>query len=366
MKDNQLKCSISLPSGNQKPDKSYFSGSMPKITILFFADSHLGFDYPISKTSKANRRGSDFFRNYEFILQTAKEREVDLVIHGGDLFDSSEVHPRIVNKAYDMLFEFVDVGIPLVLVPGNHDRSTLPSGLFLQHANLHIFYEPCIFRLNLKNLPFNICGFPFIRRIGNEFNNLKKHLEGQIPAGGTSILCMHQAVQGATVGPSDYTFRPGPEVIRIKDLDGPYQVYLSGHIHRHQILKAGNDIRTGKPVPFIYPGSIERTSFAERGEEKGFTYLEFEQEETTPNIVFQKLPSRSMHLLKIENEEIDQSLLKESIRQRISKIDPNAILQIESPTEYISKMLKELQKKDIPQTMHVQLRHRWLVKDNRA
>jgi DNA repair exonuclease SbcCD nuclease subunit len=336
---------------------------MPKVTILFFADSHLGFDYPLTSRSGAKRRGFDFFRNFESILQTAKDKNVDLVIHGGDLFDRSEVHPKIVNRAYDVLFEFVDGGVPLILVPGNHDRSTLPASLFLQHPNLFIFYEPSIFHLNLKNQSFNICGFPFIRKIGDEFNAVKSNLEHQLPNHGTSLLCMHQAVQGATVGPSNYTFRPGPEVIGIQDLIGPYHAYLSGHIHRHQILETNNEIRKGTPVPFIYPGSIERTSFAERGEEKGFIYLEFQHEAETPNIIFQKLPSRSMHLFKIENEEVDHLSLKESILQKISTIDSHAILQIDSPTESISKLLKEFQKKIIPHTMHIQVRHRWLSKD---
>ena len=48
---------------------------------------------------------------------------------------------------------------------------------------------------------------------------------------------------------------------------------LSGHIHRHQILH--RDLR-GAPLaaPVLYPGSIERTAFAERAEVKGFVELE--------------------------------------------------------------------------------------------
>ena len=48
---------------------------------------------------------------------------------------------------------------------------------------------------------------------------------------------------------------------------------LSGHIHRHQVLTC--DLG-GRPLaaPVLYPGSIERTSFAEKDEEKGYLVLE--------------------------------------------------------------------------------------------
>ena len=55
------------------------------IKILFFSDSHLGFDYVLKK-SKTSHRGEDFFKNFEFILNRAIDLNVDLVIHGGDLF----------------------------------------------------------------------------------------------------------------------------------------------------------------------------------------------------------------------------------------------------------------------------------------
>jgi len=43
---------------------------------------------------------------------------------------------------------------------------------------------------------------------------------------------------------------------------------LSGHIHRRQILYSGK-------VPVIYAGSIERTSFSEKDEQKGFYEIDF-------------------------------------------------------------------------------------------
>ncbi|MEN8098660.1 MAG: metallophosphoesterase, partial [Chloroflexota bacterium] len=61
------------------------------IKLLFLSDTHLGFDQPIKPKIVRRRRGPDFFRNYHRALQAGIEGEVDLVIHGGDMFFRSRV-----------------------------------------------------------------------------------------------------------------------------------------------------------------------------------------------------------------------------------------------------------------------------------
>ena len=56
------------------------------VKIIFFADSHLGFDTPLKPKKEKRRRGTDFLNNFDYILDYAKINKADLVIHGGDLF----------------------------------------------------------------------------------------------------------------------------------------------------------------------------------------------------------------------------------------------------------------------------------------
>ena len=86
------------------------------------------------------------------------------------------------------------------------------------------------------------------------------------------VLCLHHCVEGATVGPANFTFTTASDVIRVRDVPGEFAVVLSGHIHRHQVIT--NDLR-GRAIdtPILYPGSIERTSLAEIDETKGFMLL---------------------------------------------------------------------------------------------
>lgn len=61
-------------------------------------------------------------------------------------------------------------------------------------------------------------------------------------------------------------------MVSLADIPTFFDAILSGHIHRKQILvKEFPD----KRIPIIYPGSIERTSFQEMDEEKGFYEIIF-------------------------------------------------------------------------------------------
>jgi len=90
------------------------------IRILFFSDTHLGFDFPLRKSGVHRRRGVDFFTNYNRVLQRAVTGDADLIIHGGDLFFRSRVPDRILELAYGPLIETARTGMPVCIVPGNH------------------------------------------------------------------------------------------------------------------------------------------------------------------------------------------------------------------------------------------------------
>ena len=115
---------------------------MKQIRTLLIADTHLGYDYTFLPKIERRRRGEDFFRNYDLALESALRGEVDLVVHGGDLLYRSKVPPKLVWMAFQPLLKVADAGIPIYLVPGNHERSAIPYELLGAHSNIHIFREP--------------------------------------------------------------------------------------------------------------------------------------------------------------------------------------------------------------------------------
>jgi len=106
------------------------------INILFFSDTHLGFDFPMRPRTNRRRRGEDFFKNFETVLSYARNIDSDLVIHGGDLFFRSKVPEPIVDRVYQTLTSFGNSGIPFFIVPGNYTFRNSPDVIPLS-------YLPC-------------------------------------------------------------------------------------------------------------------------------------------------------------------------------------------------------------------------------
>lgn len=334
---------------------------MTSLRIVFFADTHLGFDFPIKPRIERRRRGPDFFDNFRRVLDYARQTRSDFVLHGGDLFFRARIPQLIVDMVYSDIFEFAGLGIPLLIVPGNHERSILPASLFLEHPNIHIFDQPKTFSFEINGSRLAFSGFPCRRKdVQLHFPNLLEDSGWFQHGNACQLLCLHQTIEGARVGPSGYTFRRGADVIPRSDLPEEAVAVLSGHIHRQQVLASKS--LNGKTTPsVIYPGSIERTSFAERDERKGFYDISIvEVEKGTWRIErldFLGLPARQM---------IDITLIKtlrpegvaEFIKEESAQLDPHSIVRLRcepdtSPdTKQVitSSFLREI----LPETMNYQ------------
>ena len=265
------------------------------VRVLFIADTHLGFDLPERPRVVRRRRGDDFFDNYDLALQPAIRGEVDLVVHGGDVFFRSQVSPSLVVRAFEPLKRVADGGVPVVVVPGNHERSAIPYPLFAAHPGIHIFDRPRTVTLRVCDVDVALAGFPCERNgVRDGFTELVERTGWRDTAADIRVLCLHQTFEGATVGPVGYVFRGDSDVIRGRDIPSGFGAVLAGHIHRHQVLTADLARRTFA-APVFYPGSIERTSGAERNEAKGYLMLDLEPGPSDGGIVrswaFHELPT---------------------------------------------------------------------------
>ncbi|MDP6604948.1 MAG: hypothetical protein QF664_01630 [Dehalococcoidia bacterium] len=176
------------------------------------------------------------------------------------------------------------------------------------------------------------------------------------------LLCMHQGVEGAHV--AGYTFRSGSDVARPSDVPPQFAAVLAGHIHRAQVL--AHDHPCGPP-PAIYPGSTERTLFAERGDAKGFTELSFAS--VAPDAPGDRawrmrqarliaLPARPMVDL-----ELDATLPPSELRDRLvadsANFDGDAVVRIRCRGDARSSLGAALTasflRSVFPSTMNVQL-----------
>lgn len=308
------------------------------IHFLVLSDTHLGFDEPLRPRTSSPRRGPDFFANFHRVLHVARAERADAVIHGGDLFYRSRVPDSLVDRAMGPLVELAEAGIPVFLVPGNHERSSLPQTLFTQHDRIHVFDQPRTVRLTIDGLRIAIGGFPFVRQgVRDLFPQLVAATGLAIEPSDVRLLCIHQMVEGARVGPSGYQFRGGEDVVRASDLPGELTAILSGHVHRHQVLRV--DL-SGKPLsaPVVYPGSTERTSFAEMSETKGFVSIQAGPADRPArelrSIVFRDLPARPMYTRTLDSGSLPSVLAR--FRSSLADVDTGGVLRVRVPADLAS------------------------------
>jgi len=331
------------------------------IRLLLLADTHLGFDLPMRPLVERRRRGDDFFANFRRALQPALDGKADLVVHGGDLLYRSRVPPALVEKALAPLVEVAQAGVPVYLVPGNHERSHIPLMLWGVHPNLHIFDRPRTFICDVRGKRLSLSGFPFTRLIREAFKSSLVQTGYLQTSADLRFLCQHQTVAGAQVGPADYTFRGGADVIRTSEIPTDFRYLLCGHIHRAQVLT--HDL-SGRllPAPVVYPGSVERTAFAERYEEKGFMLLEIDPERVgkpLEEVRFQPLPARPMFLLRLAEKELGMDPIDLHLKKMISELPQEAVvsLRLEGGPEWVqslglsARLLREI----APETMNISL-----------
>jgi exonuclease SbcD len=329
---------------------------MDMIRILFLADTHLGFDFPFKPRVQRRRRGPDFFRNFELALEPAHRGEVDLVVHGGDIFYRSKIPARLVDMAFEHLKGIADKGVPVYVVPGNHERSSIPYHVLAAHPNIFIFEQPTSFIRKINGTTISLAGFPFLRHgIRKKFCGILKRTGWQEAQADIQILCMHQSVDGATMGPTNFMFRGGNDVIDIHDIPSGFAAVLTGHMHRHQVLQ--KDLK-GKPVvtPVLYAGAIERTSFAEKKEIKGYITVNIE-DNTRVHWQFQELPTRPMIPFEIDVTGTRGSTFTSWLDEKIKTIPEDSIVRIKICGKLNDEILPIIRAESLrslaPETMNV-------------
>ncbi len=362
--------------------------------LLFLADTHLGFDYPFRPRIDRRRRGEDFFANFDRILEPALKGEVDAVVHGGDLFYRSKVPARLVDMVFDPLRKVADKGMDVFIVPGNHERSRIPFRILSLHPHIHIFDVPRTYVFKRRGFSLGLAGFPYWRdNIRARFPRVCTETgweEKQDECDGM-LLCVHHCFEGATVGPGNYTFRYNDDVIRVGDVPEGFLAVLSGHIHRFQVLTRDLQARSIK-TPILYPGSIERTSFAEKDEPKGYLKVEIRKNEEMNSVgmndvamthagwknitmnqngmtkagqvslhwQFIELPARPMIRVNIPVIGLGRDSLRDFIHKTLQELDPESIVKIHMEGQVKEEALSVLRAESLralsPRQMNVSLR----------
>jgi DNA repair exonuclease SbcCD nuclease subunit len=297
------------------------------LRVLFLSDTHLGLDLPSRPRVERPRRGDDLFESFERALEPATRGEVHVLIHGGDLFFRSRVPAWLACRVFARLAELADQGLDVFWVPGNHERSGVPRALLLTHPGIRVFDRPRTYLVRHDGVALGLSGFPYAPRVRDDFPSLLAATGHADVEADVRLLCLHQAVEGATVGPVGYAFRSGEDVLRVRDVPSGFAAVLSGHIHRAQVLT--RDLaRRPLAAPILFAGSTDRTSFAERFEPKGTFLLEAAANGAPGGAVtweFRELAVRLMTVLELDPA---REGVEARLGEALAGLDPRSLVRV--------------------------------------
>lgn len=258
-----------------------------KMRLLHFADLHLGVENygRLDPATGLHSRLLDFLRVFDFIIETAISRPVDVVLFCGDAFRSREPSPTLQCLFAERIIRLAEAKIPAVILPGNHDLPPLPgrrSALeiypILAVPGVEVITQPRLLRVATASGPLQIACLPAGSK-GSESEtgtiDLVKSLAAQVEKDCPAVLAGHVAIKGAKVGAETTLTLVGREVLLPREaLLQPEFCYIAlGHLHRFQ------DLNPGKQPPLVYCGSPERVDFSEETEPKGFVIAEIASSE---------------------------------------------------------------------------------------
>ena len=258
------------------------------IHVLLTADNHLD-PSAIQYGPKRFERKRDFQNCFEVLVNFALDNRPDLLLIGGDFYDG--ISPGNPARAYvtEQFKRLHEKEIKTVLISGHHDtpRSVEQGASPLSvHAKTgHVYFlrdpHPTPKQFHLGNETVNVVGMSLNPSLGPDQDPLTgQRIE---PTGDVNIFLTHYPIEG-------FEGYFGQEThIAKSSIPRDFQLFASGHLHRHQ-----NNTFNGTPV--IYPGSTERASFNEEGEEKGFCWLELDKTGILHQ-EFHSTPARPMETL---------------------------------------------------------------------
>jgi exonuclease SbcD len=259
--------------------------------LLHTADWHLGRRlHGIDRTAEI----ADVLKE---IAELAKAEAVDLVVVAGDLFDSKNPSAEAEEAAYQFFLDIGQVGIPSVVIAGNHDSpSRLDAvGRLLRLSRVQVVGQPRVsqsggvFDLVCGAETVRVAALPFVseRRIvkvaallesdpgawlskyRDGMQKLIHNLTAAFSSEVVNLLVLHGTMHGATLARSEYLFHTAENYVLTPEVFPELCNYVAlGHIHKAQPI-AGYPEAAGR-----YAGSVVQLDFGELGDDKAVFIVE--------------------------------------------------------------------------------------------
>ena len=275
--------------------------------FLHVSDTHVGYaTYHRVTPEGLNQREADFFDAFARAVDVAIQERVAFVLHSGDLFDSVRPTNRAISHVLAQARRLDEVGIPLVVISGNHEAPRLrETGAVLRLLDfmpgVHAVYKGAT-----EVVRIGACAVHATPHAADN-NALLEELR-QVkpdPSARWNVATLHAGV----VGVGD--FRTGEfheQVVPQNELPQGMDYTALGHYHRCTEI-----------APKVwYAGSTERCTFRELGETKSVNLVDLARGTVTPRA----LATRPMlDLPPVACEGMDEAAIPGAIYDRLAGAD---------------------------------------------
>ena len=265
--------------------------------ILHTADWHIG-----HRLYERNRV-AEHRQFLEWLLETIKEHEIDVLLVSGDVFDTALPASEVTNLYYQFLFRlYHETSAHAVITAGNHDspRRLAAPREFLKMGRVHVVgsigsdldehildFDKCIITLEVGTEFLSVAAIPYLAeseilphvsfeveiekavRYREAIKQLYRQCVAQMPAKSQKVLMGHLVVQGGVASESERPILIGGALpVRAGDLPIGVDYVALGHLHRPQKIR-------GADYPIRYSGSPLPMTFQESTYDKKVCVLDF-------------------------------------------------------------------------------------------
>ncbi len=275
--------------------------------IIHLADTHLGYRNfsKLDPDRGLNQRECDVYMRWHEAVDKAIELGPDLVIHAGDLFDSSRPAPRAIAEALDGFARLQEAGLPTIAIAGNHETPRFRSGgsvfEILERFGVEaVWAEPRTVRVNgiaVHAVPHE----PSAEGLAADVRSLP--LDAKAAA---NVLVVHTGLEALPrQGYNEVNkIELDPEVLTETDYD-----YIAlGHLHRYQAAQ----------LNALYAGSLERLDFADTDGDKAVLEIDLDAGAGKPGFVARyPVAARPVFNFRLECEGLGPSDVLKGVEQAV-------------------------------------------------
>jgi exonuclease SbcD len=257
---------------------------------------HTG-DWHVGRTLRGRSRADEHRAVLAEVVGIVREREVDLVLVAGDLFDTAAPTPEAEKIVYGALLDMARAAAHVVLIAGNHDNPRRLEAIepLLELTNIHALpalarpQEGGVLRLEVRGEPVAVALLPFLSQraivraddlmagdaadhaasYADRTARIVERLCAELPAGAVHVLLGHAMVHGGVMGGGERSAHTIFEYSVPATAFPPTLHYVAlGHLHRAQKLPAA--------CPAWYAGSPLQLDFGEIEDVKSVNVIEVE------------------------------------------------------------------------------------------